>query len=197
VIDDVGVDFIRRNEGPSSIGAMVVELWIALRSKSNRKKAEETLKVAMERKKPYLLATWWERQAGSIADASSSRAPVGIDAGNRPDNSGQGRMINKDMQSFEDGRTVFPDRIQVTPRLKAKRQSIVRRVRKSKGRDMTMAAFARHVHKSSTAIYGMINGERTRYGTEALEDFLRTMGVSQEEWNGEDLSNRGQDIPKS
>jgi hypothetical protein len=62
---------------------------------------------------------------------------------------------------------------------------------------MTMAAFARHVHKSSTAIYGMINGERTRYGTEALEDFLRTMGVSQEEWNGEDLSNRGQDIPKS
>ena len=84
VLDDVGVDFIRRNEGPSSMCAIVGELWLALRGKSNRTQAGEILKVAMERKVPYLLATWWANSAESSHDPSFPKSAVSFDESQAP-----------------------------------------------------------------------------------------------------------------
>jgi hypothetical protein len=41
------------------------------------------------------------------------------------------------------------------------------------------------VGKSTTAIYGMIKGDTTRFNAEALTDFLKRIGTTAEEWNRE------------
>jgi Helix-turn-helix len=56
---------------------------------------------------------------------------------------------------------------------------------KRKRTGMTMADFARNVGKSTTAIYGMIRGDTTRFNAEALTDFLKRIGTTPEEWNRE------------
>jgi hypothetical protein len=68
-----------------------------------------------------------------------------------------------------------------TSRMKKRRSELVRRKRTG----MTMADFARNVGKSTTAIYGMIKGDTTRFNAEALTDFLKRTGTTPEEWNRE------------
>ena len=68
-------------------------------------------------------------------------------------------------------------------RLRLHRAEIVKHYRKSEKREMSMQDLARAVGHSSTAIYGMINGDRTRYNADALKGFLKKIGISPEEWN--------------
>jgi len=68
-------------------------------------------------------------------------------------------------------------------RLRLRRAEIVKHYRKSERREMSMQDLAHAVGHSSTAIYGMINGDTTRYNVDALERFLAKIGISPEEWN--------------
>ena len=61
---------------------------------------------------------------------------------------------------YEAQASVAADRV-AAARLKKKRAGIVRKYRKRKG--LAIVSFQRHTHCSDTAIYGMINGDRTRY----------------------------------
>lgn len=66
-----------------------------------------------------------------------------------------------------------------TAKTKASRQELVKTARG----DRSMADFARHVGKSSTAIYGMINGDKTRFTAATLREFLDKIGSTLEAWN--------------
>lgn len=70
----------------------------------------------------------------------------------------------------------------VTTQTKKRRSDIVRKYRHE--HDLTMADLARRFGTNSTAIYGMIKGDQTRYGQENLEKFLHGIGVSAEQWAG-------------
>jgi hypothetical protein len=50
---------------------------------------------------------------------------------------------------------------------------------------MTMDDLARRCHTTSTAIYGMIREDRTRFGPDSLSRFLKAIGASVQEWDGE------------
>jgi hypothetical protein len=62
------------------------------------------------------------------------------------------------------------------------RARLVRKYRKENGA-LTMADLGRRVGKSSTAIYGMINGDKRRYNDAALEDFLTKLNLTLAVWN--------------
>ena len=47
---------------------------------------------------------------------------------------------------------------------------------------LTMAELARRCHTTSPAIYGMIREDRSRFGPDNLSRFLKTIGVSEQEW---------------
>ena len=51
--------------------------------------------------------------------------------------------------------------------------------------DLQMSGLGLRVNHSSTAIYGMINGDATRYSPAALKDFLQKIGVNIDTWNTE------------
>ncbi len=69
----------------------------------------------------------------------------------------------------------------VTPALKKRRLELVTRFRKDKG--FTMAQLGFHVRIDPSAIYGMINGARTRYDDETLSGFLTKLNLSRSEWD--------------
>jgi hypothetical protein len=64
--------------------------------------------------------------------------------------------------------------------LKKKRERIIAAFRKE--RDLTVDDLARRVGRSKTAIYGMINGDATRYDTAAVKDFLEKICTRVEDW---------------
>jgi len=63
--------------------------------------------------------------------------------------------------------------------IRARRQLVNRYRRKH---SITMPDLARSAGMSPTAIYGMINGDRTRYSEEKLGMLLKTISVSPENW---------------
>ena len=72
--------------------------------------------------------------------------------------------------------------IPATARRKKQRRDLVRAYRSSD--DLTYEELGRRLKMSTTAIYGMISGDRSRYSLEKQKIFLDRIGVTQEEWDG-------------
>lgn len=73
-----------------------------------------------------------------------------------------------------------PDKVASTA-LKNKRRMLVRNYCTEK--NLSMDGLARRVGMSKTAIYGMINGDRTRYEEAKLDRFLEKVGMTRNDWN--------------
>jgi len=71
----------------------------------------------------------------------------------------------------------------LSPWLKRRRREILKRYRSHHG--LTMADAARTCTTAETALYAMVRGDKTRYGSEALARVLEKIGVSLQEWNGD------------
>jgi len=61
-----------------------------------------------------------------------------------------------------------------------RRRELLKAYRRSNG--LTMAALARKLAMSTTAIEGMVRSDRKRYGEDTLQRFLKTIGVSRDQW---------------
>jgi hypothetical protein len=68
-----------------------------------------------------------------------------------------------------------------SPEIRKRRYDILKRFRTEKGL-ATMGDLARRAAVSVTAIQGMLRGDRSRYAEAKLEDFLKLIGVSRNNW---------------
>ena len=73
-----------------------------------------------------------------------------------------------------------PKRGMANPEAKTRRREFIKGYRAKHG--LTMEAFARQAGMSSTAIQGMVQGDRRRYSAEKLSKLLTLIGVSPEQW---------------
>ncbi len=76
--------------------------------------------------------------------------------------------------------TLQPSRL-VSDQIRARRQLIRKYLTQHEER-LTMASLAWRATTSVTAIQGMVRGDRTRYSQDTLERFLKTIGVSLQDW---------------
>jgi hypothetical protein len=84
--------------------------------------------------------------------------------------------------SSASGHAAEPEESCVSPSIKKQRTGIVRKYCKENA--LTMADLARRLGTNTTAIYGMIKGDTSRYGPDNLDRFLKGIGVSLQTWAG-------------
>ena len=79
-------------------------------------------------------------------------------------------------------RAVQATRNSLSPGLRTPQVRALLRLAGAEG--LTMGELARFCHTTSSAIYGMIRGDRAHFGPDSLFRFLKTIGASMQEWDG-------------